>query len=113
LRETANRRIHGSYFREAMDTGRYLSKKKAARRLDVSEKTIDRLRQAGELQAIKVRGCVRITLASLLAYETRQEQAAEPTPPPPSRLPVRVLDEIRATKAQARASAAEVRGEAA
>ena len=39
-----------------------LDKHQAARILRVSIKTLDRLRQQGLLQAVKVRGCVRFHL---------------------------------------------------
>jgi excisionase family DNA binding protein len=41
----------------------------AARRLGVTEKTIDRAIKIGQLKAIKVAGTVRISLASLEALE--------------------------------------------
>ena len=83
----------------------YLSKQKAARCLDVSEKTIDRLRSSGALDWIKVGSRVRIPLASLQAYEQRQ-QGGEPEQPEPQRerLPIPALDAIRAAKAAGRVS---------
>jgi excisionase family DNA binding protein len=65
----------------------YLNKRAAAPWLDVSEKTIDRLRAAGELEAIKLTdgpgGRVRISAASLQAYtERRQQQTAASQEPP-------------------------------
>lgn len=56
-------------------TDGFVSSQSAARRLDVSVKTIYRLRAAGELDWIRVGSRVRISLASLEAYEQRQRQA--------------------------------------
>jgi hypothetical protein len=102
----AGRRIDGPYVRPAMDESGYMSKQKAATWLDASEKTIDRMRKAGELEWILVRGRVRVEAASLEAYVARQKERTNAAPPAPKRLPVRALDEIRAAKLAARAAAA-------
>ena len=85
---------------------KYLSKQKAARRLDCSTKTIDRLRGKGDLDWIKVGSGVRIAIASLEAYEQRQQggdkRAAAPAPKRP---PIPALDALKAAKAAARRSA--------
>jgi excisionase family DNA binding protein len=100
-----------AYGRAAMATGPYLSKQNAARRLDVSTKTIDRLRAAGELESIRVGSRVRIKIASLEAYELRQaEREAQAEPADPFAIPA--LDTIRAEKVRRRA-AAQAREEAA
>ena len=62
-----------------------LSKQNAALRLDVSGRTIDRLRSAGELEWITVGSRVRIPVASLEAYEARQRRPASGTRRPPTR----------------------------
>ena len=83
----------------------YLSKQKAARRLDVSEKTIDRLRSCGKLDWFPVGSLVRISLASLQAYVQRQQGCQHQHPVRRGeRLPIPALDAIRAAKAAARAS---------
>jgi hypothetical protein len=87
---------------------KWISKQKAARRLDVCEKTIDRLRASGELDSIRLgdgqTARVRIEVASLEAYEARQG-AAEPKPErKDDGLPIPALDKIRAAKAARRAS---------
>jgi excisionase family DNA binding protein len=87
----------------------YLSKRAAAQWLDVSEKTIDRLRAAGELEAIKLAdgpgGRVRISAASLQAYTERRQQHAAATEEPTERFPIPALDALRAAKARRRAAA--------
>jgi excisionase family DNA binding protein len=45
-----------------------LSKREAAARLGVSERTIDRERAAGRLRAVRVRGVVRFRPADLTIY---------------------------------------------
>jgi hypothetical protein len=54
----------------------HLSKQKPALCLDVSEKAIDRLRSSGALAWINVSSLVRISLASLRAYEQRLPEPA-------------------------------------
>jgi excisionase family DNA binding protein len=71
----------------------YLSKRAAAQWLDVSEKTVDRLRAAGELEALKLTdgpgGRVRIEAASLQAYaERRRQQRTAQSAEPAERFPV-------------------------
>jgi hypothetical protein len=92
-----------------MTPGKYLSKRNAAQWLDVSDKTIARLRAADELDWIPVGRRVRVNLASLEADAERQQQCVWPSAPPRGRLRVRASDEIRAAKAQARAAAAAAR----
>ena len=91
----------------------WISKAEAAQRLGCSEKTIDRLRHKGELVAMKSshqkQGHVKITLASLEAYEERQLEAAEPAPAwddIEKRFPIPELDQARAASAARRAEAA-------
>jgi helix-turn-helix protein len=87
----------------------YLSKRAAARWLDVSEKTIDRLRAARELEAIKLTdgpgGRVRISIPSLRAYAERRQQqrAASASGEPAELFPIPALDALRAAKARRRA----------
>ena len=87
----------------------WISKSEAAERLGCSEKTIDRLRNAGELVAMKrgstTQGRVRIDAASLAAYGKRQSEAAEPPPAwgdIEARFPIPELDQMRAAKAARR-----------
>lgn len=89
-----------------------LSKAEAAERLGCSAKTIDRLRDRRELVAVKSshqkQGHVKITLASLQAYEQRQLEAAEPAPAwddIEQRFPIPELDQARAASAARRAEA--------
>jgi hypothetical protein len=85
---------------------KYLSKQKAARRLDVCDKTIDRLRAKGDLDWIKVGTCVRILMASLEAYEQREQGGREqPERSKRKRPPIPALDALKAAKAAARRSA--------
>jgi excisionase family DNA binding protein len=88
----------------------YISKQKAAARLDVSTKTIDRLRAAGQLDWIRV-GCqVRIPLAALEAYEGAQRPPAQTTAATPSfeeLFPIPALDAARAKAGRRRSAAAE------
>jgi hypothetical protein len=100
--------VGGHTVEPPMATDTYLSKQKAARRLDVSAKTIDRLRAAGELDAMKLTDAptsrVRVTVASLEAYEARRHgklhSAAEDL------FPIPALEAIRAEKAARRCAAA-------
>jgi hypothetical protein len=62
-----------------MATGNHLSKRKAAQWLDVSEKTIDRLRTAGLLDSIKVGRLVRVSVASPEAYTAASCRRRRPT----------------------------------
>jgi hypothetical protein len=87
----------------------WISKSEAAERLGCSEKTIDRLRLAGELVAMKrgstTQGRVRIDAASLAAYEERQREAAKPRPARDdinARFPIPEHDQLRAAKAAAK-----------
>ena len=70
-----------------------ISKAEAAERLGCSEKTIDRLRAAGELVAVRSwntkQGRVQITVDSLEAYEQRQVDIEK-------RFPIPELDQARA-----------------
>lgn len=95
----------------------YLTKRAAAQWLDVSAKTIDRLRAAGELEAIKLTdgpgGRVRISASSLQAYTERRRQQAAATEEPAERFPIPALDALRAEKARRRAAAASGREAAA
>ena len=94
----------------------YLSKQKAARRLDVSEKTIDRLRSSGALEWIKVGSRVRIPVSSLDAFEQDQlEQRRLPAREDDfeALFPIPALDDIRARKAAGRAASTPASGEAA
>jgi hypothetical protein len=50
----------------------FISKSKAAAQLDVSPGTIDRLWNDGEIEAINVRGGVKVLVSSLEAYVERQ-----------------------------------------
>jgi excisionase family DNA binding protein len=92
-----------------MATG-YLSKRAAAQWLDVSGKTIDRLRAAGELEAIKLTdgpgGRVRISASSLRAYAERRQQRTAASEEPAERFPIPALDALRAEKARGRAATA-------
>jgi hypothetical protein len=87
----------------------WISKREAAERLDCSEKTIDRLRAAGELVAMKrgskTQGRVKVDLASVVAYERRQQEDAKPRPAWAdigARFPIPELDQARAAKAARR-----------
>jgi len=84
----------------------WISKSKAAERLGCSEKTIDRLRTAGELVAMKrgskAQARVKIDVASLEAYEERLREAARPRPAwsdIDARFPIPELNKARAAKA--------------
>src|SRR5262249_20375070 len=87
----------------------WISKRQAALRLGVSEKTIDRLRGQRQLDAFKLSdsqtGRVRISLASLEAYTARRQgiKDAEASPRRDS-LPIPALEEIRAAKSAARSA---------
>jgi excisionase family DNA binding protein len=90
----------------------WISKSEAAERLGCSEKTIDRLRAAGELVAMKrgskTQGRVRIDAASLAAYEQREQEAVKPRPARAdieARFPIPELDQARAAKAARRKEA--------
>lgn len=100
-----------------IDLDVHLSRKDAARRLGCSTRTIDRLREDGELEESTVRSRVVIEIASILAYEQRQRAKRKPATPAEdfrARFPVRALEEIRAAKAANRAAALETEsGEAA
>jgi excisionase family DNA binding protein len=52
------------------------SRREAALYLGVSARTIDRLREEGEIEDFLVRGSVRIPKDSLDAYKERQREAA-------------------------------------
>lgn len=94
----------------ASETQTWISKRDAAERLGYSAKTIDRLRAAGELRAMKngreTQSRVRIDLASLEAYEQRQLEAAEPRRPAwddiEARFPIPAQVQARAARAAAR-----------
>ena len=91
-----------------METGNYLSRKHAARWLDVSEKTIDRRCTAGELKSFKEGGVARIEVASLEAYAARHGRsntnpAEAETTVEENPFPIPALDELRAQKAAERA----------
>ncbi|HKB94941.1 MAG TPA: helix-turn-helix domain-containing protein [Gaiellaceae bacterium] len=73
-----------------------LSKRHAAEWLDVSERTIDRLRAEGEVEAFRAREGVRIPLASLRAYRRRQQRGRSPLG---DRFGIPALEAIRAQKA--------------
>ncbi|WPJ97641.1 helix-turn-helix domain-containing protein [Coraliomargarita algicola] len=49
-----------------MKTDILLTKKQASERLGVSERTIDRMIVNGELQRVRVRGCVRIRKSEIV-----------------------------------------------
>ena len=49
-----------------------ISKKKAAAALDVSERTIDRLRGRGEIRFVRIGGQIRIVEASVESYVQNQ-----------------------------------------
>jgi hypothetical protein len=87
---------------------KWISKQKAARRLDVCAKTIDRLRLRGELNSIRLgegqTARVRIEVASIEAYEGRQSGNAFQPKPKERGLPIPALDKLRASKAARRAS---------
>jgi hypothetical protein len=87
---------------------KWISKQKAARRLDCSEKAIDRLRARGELAAIRLgigqTARVRIEIASLENYEARQGARRSQPEPRRERRPIPALDAIRAAKAYRRAN---------
>jgi hypothetical protein len=92
------------------DDGRWhLTKAGAGQWLDVSAKTIDRLRAAGKLESIKLTdgpgGRVRISVASLRAYVERRQQRAARGGEPEERLPIPALAALRAEKARRRAAA--------
>jgi hypothetical protein len=90
------------------DEQKWISKQKPARRLDVCEKTIDRLRASGELGSIRLgagqTARVRIEVASLEAYEARQGAAGPKLERRDDGLAIPALDRIRAAKAARRAS---------
>jgi hypothetical protein len=86
-----------------MATSKYLTKRETALRFDVSTRTIDRLRAEGELEWMPVRGCVRITVASIEAYEQRQNQHAYAAGGDPFAIPA--LEAIRAEKDERRSAA--------
>jgi excisionase family DNA binding protein len=54
-----------------------LSRREAALYLGVSLRTLDRLREDGEIESFGVRGCVRVVVASIDAYKERQREAAK------------------------------------
>jgi excisionase family DNA binding protein len=90
-----------------IDLDVYLSRKDAARRLGCSTRTIDRLREEGELEEFTVGSRVVIEIASILAYEQRQRARRKPATPAEdfqARFPIRALEEIRAAKAARRAA---------
>lgn len=60
-----------------MAVAEFMSKKQLAERWGVSEKTVDRRRAEGDVEAVRIGGLVRITLGSVLACEERgREQPA-------------------------------------
>ena len=73
--------------------GFYVRPKVAAEQLDVSVKLVYKLVARGELQALKIGRCVRISLASLNDFIARNtQQRGEPLPaklPPSSPPPIR------------------------
>ena len=94
-----------------METKTELKKKDAANWLDVSTRTIDRLRADGELEASRVRGGVRIEIASLQAYKDRQRKLAREKQQRQDGggsivelFPIAGVDDLRAQKAAARIS---------
>jgi excisionase family DNA binding protein len=91
-----------------MASDRYISKQKAARQLDVSEKTIDRLRAAGELDWIPVGRLVRISAASLEEFTNRRKARERPALESLDELfPIVELDALRAAKRTRRKAAEE------
>jgi hypothetical protein len=56
-----------------------VSKTRAARELDVSTKTIERMTKTGELRTVTVRGMARIPFAELLRVASSPESKREPT----------------------------------
>jgi len=56
-----------------------VSKTRAARELDVSTKTIERMTKSGELKTVTVRGMVRIPFAELLRISSAPESKRAPT----------------------------------
>lgn len=87
----------------------WISKREAARRLGVSEKTVDRRRLSGELASFKLSdaqtGQVRISADSLDAYVARRQGLQEiEAPPRRESLPIPALEKIRAAKAAARSA---------
>jgi excisionase family DNA binding protein len=94
----------------------WISKQQAAERLGCSAKTIDRLRAAGELHAVKrgskTQSRIQIEAASLQAYEQRQAQAAKKPPAwndIEARFPIPELEQARAARAAAREAEKETR----
>jgi hypothetical protein len=93
----------------------FIPKARAAALLAVSQGTIDRLRDDGEIQAINVRGTAKVLVSSLEAYIERQldqaearriaRQATRPEPrrgwtrPAGEAFPIHALDQARAAKA--------------
>lgn len=59
-------------------TTQYLRVKAVADRYDVSVATIYRAIQAGELQALRIQGAVRIPADALAAYEARVSLSDKP-----------------------------------
>jgi excisionase family DNA binding protein len=63
--------------REARDPDRLLTREEAAERLQVSVRTLDTLRAAGEIRAVKVKRRVRFHPDALQAYIRRAAEGAE------------------------------------
>ena len=81
-----------------------LTRSEAAERLRVSIKTIDRLGKKGEFDRFRVGakdGSVRLTAASVSAYELRQLAKYLPQE---ERFAIPLVDQARASKAAARAA---------
>lgn len=60
------------------EAARYLRVKDVAARFDVSPSTIYRAIEAGELEAVRIGGTVRIAVAAVALYENRGESGAAP-----------------------------------
>ena len=56
------------------DPDALLSEKKVANLLDVSKRTVQTMRAAGEINALRVRGCVRYTRAAVRNYIRRSAE---------------------------------------
>lgn len=81
-----------------MTTTTLLSKQNAADAFGVSQRTIDRLRECGAIDSIRVQGQVRITVVSLERYI--QNQLAAPVElTVADDYPIAALDALRAKKA--------------
>jgi excisionase family DNA binding protein len=72
-----------------------LCKRKVAAALDVSVRTVDRLRAAGEIESLRVEGQVRILEESLERYIERQLGQIEATAEPADEFPIPARDASR------------------